>query len=730
MKKVIALSVVFLMVMGVQAQMSNAQFNKSFTEANQLMQEKLWNKAADIWMQLVAEQQFNGNINYKLGRCLMETSNKKSTALPYLETAVSVGISKNYDPFDPAEEKAPIEAQYYYGRALHLDYQLDKAISTYNQLLADIPKKHRLVPMAERQIEMCNQAVYQVNNPKNYSISNVGELLNGEYKDYGPVVSIDEQTLFFTSRRLRQDSTNINITDDDTGEMKEDIYVSYKSRENEWSKPELLNINNDGHAAAISVSPDAQTLYIYYDTGGDGDIYKSQLVGESWTIPELMFSDINSDAWETHITVAADEKSLYFISDRENGYGGRDIYRCVKLPNGDWSKALNVGPSLNTPYDEDAVFLSADGRTLYFSSNGHTSMGDFDIFYSNLNEETQEWSKPENIGYPLNTTDADVFFYPTANGKRAYYSSAKEGGYGLQDLYVIDMPESSIESELSVLKGYVYPPEGEKLPENSMVIVTNKNTGEVTEYKVRQRDGSYVAILPPCVAYEIEYLVNDELVEQEFINVPCESGYQTIDKEVFLLPVQLEQEEIPNITSGTTASNDSGSCEETIAALEAEIASLRAQLKNNTGSNTTDNSATGGIDTGVITSEYDGAKAIYERYFVYDFSDFNKQEKKFDLFISNLKKVINSKGEATVFIEASASTVPSSKYANNKKLAESRAEKAKQKILTTAAKNGISKDKIKFSKPLARVQGPEYKNDAVQNRATYELYQYIKISAE
>ncbi len=727
MKKVIALSVFSLVALGLTAQMSSAQFNKSFTEANQLMQEKLWNKAADIWMQLVAEQQFNGNINYKLGRCLMETSTKKSDALPYLETAVSVGIAKSYDPFDPAEDQAPIEAKFYYGKALHLDYQMDKAIATFNQLLADVPKKHRLAPLAERQIDMCNQAIYQVNNPQNYVISNVGPILNSEYKDYGPVVSLDEQTIFFTSRRLRNDSTNINLVDDDTGEMKEDIYVSYKNRENQWTEPELLNINTDGHAAAISVSPDAQTLYIYYDTGGDGDIYKSQLVGESWTIPELMFSDINSNAWETHITVASDEKSIYFISDRDNGYGGRDIYRCVKLPNGDWSKALNVGPSLNTPYDEDAVFLSADGRTLYFSSNGHTSMGDFDIFYSTLNEETGEWNKPVNIGYPMNTTDADVFFYPTVNGKRAYYSSAKGGGYGLQDLYVLDMPESSIESELSVLKGYIYPPEGEKLPENSMVVVTNKNTGEVTEYKVRQRDGSYVAILPPCVAYEIEYLVNDELVEQEFINVPCESGYQTIDKEVFLLPVQLEQEELPKLTVGNNSSNNaSDGCVETIAALEAEIANLRAQL--NSGSS----NSIGGVDTGVITSDFNAStgKAIYERYFVYDFNDLDKEEKKFSMFAENIKKIVDKKGEVTISIEASASTVPSSKYSNNQKLADSRAQKAKQNILNSTDKLGIDQDLIKFSKPLARVQGPAYKNDAKQNRATYELYQYIKISAE
>ena len=627
MKKGVALLFFSLLVIGVKAQISGSNFNSKFIEANQLMEEKLWNRASTIWSQLVLEDQFNGNVNYKLGYCLLETANRKLESLKYLELAVEAGISKNYDSFDPREKKAPIDSRYYLSRALHLDYQMEKAIINYNKLLADIPSKHRLVPLAKRQIEMCNQAIFQVANPHNYTISNAGSIINDSSNDYSPVISLDEKTLFFTSRRVRMDSTNINITDDDTGENKEDIYVSYKNQDNEWQSPELLNINTDEHAASISVSPDAQTLYIYFDQGGNGDIYKSQLVGESWTTPEPMGSDINSPAWETHITVSSDEKTLFFISDRENGYGGRDIYRCVKLPTNEWSKALNLGPALNTPYDEDAVFLSADGKTLYFSSNGHTSMGDFDIFFSSLGDDG-EWSKPKNIGYPLNTTDADVFFYPTADNNRAYYSSRKEDGLGLKDIYVIDMPDSEIGSDLSVLKGYVYPAEGENLPENCLVVVTNKNTGEVTEYKVRQRDGSYVAILPPCIAYEIEYFVNDELVEEEFINVPCESGYKTIDREVFLLPVQLDKEDL---TQTTTA--EGSPCDDDIAKLQEQINLLTKKLLKKGTSK----------PESPISSTFDEekAEANYTRYFVYDFNDFGLQESKFEEFSNNLKKIID-----------------------------------------------------------------------------------------
>jgi hypothetical protein len=140
-------------------------------------------------------------------------------------------------------------------------------------------------------------------------------------------------------------------------------------------------------------------------------LYSSTLIGETWNEPQLLGSDINTANWETHATVAADGSGMYFVSDRPGGLGGRDIYRCVKLPNGEWSRALNIGNQINTPFEEDAPFLSADGKTLYFSSNGHTTMGGFDIFYSRLGDDGL-WGLPVNMGYPLNTVDDDVFFIP------------------------------------------------------------------------------------------------------------------------------------------------------------------------------------------------------------------------------------------------------------------------------------------------------------------------------
>lgn len=683
---------------------SRGDFNQKFLEANQLMEEKAWRESISIWQELYSINNTNANVNYKLGYCYLQTSNDKLKSLTYLKTAASMELARKYDPYDPAEEGAPVEAIFYLGRAFHLNYQMDDALKTYNSLLEQISEKHYLHKEAKRQIAMCNEAKYQIANPQNYLITNVGNVVNNDANDYSPIVSLDESALFFTSRRIRGDSSNNFIRDLDTGEWKEDIYVSYKDQAGNWTTPELLNINTDEHAASISVSPDGQTLYLYYDEGGNGQIYESVLVGETWEEPQLLGSDINTDAWETHATVSADGKTLYFVSNREGGYGGRDIYRCVKLPNDEWSKALNIGPNINTEYEEDAVFLSADGKTLYFASTGHKTMGGFDIFYSTLGSDN-EWSDPVNIGYPVNTVDDDIFFYPTADQKSAYYSSRKEEGFGLKDIYVIDMPDTPLEADLAVLKGYIIAPEGEDLPDDCYVLVTNNKNGEVTEYRPRQRDGAYVAILPPCMGYHIEYVVQREIVHEEFINVPCESSYSEIEKEIYLLPLHLDGK--PQVVVV-----DKPQVDEPIVVVPPVLPDTGFDPENP-------------INVTVTATE-----AYFERFFVYDFHEFGTGEEKFAEFIEGVKGLIDINGEAEIHIESSASWVPSSRFENNQELTGWRNQTARDQIKDALAELGYTKgEDYDFDKADEHVQGPKYDNDAFEKNK-YEPFQYIKVWAK
>ncbi|MDZ4823157.1 MAG: hypothetical protein SH856_06845 [Flavobacteriales bacterium] len=678
-----------------------ADFNAQFVEANKLMEEKFWNKSIEAWQMLYSMDNTNANVNYKLGYCYLQTANSKDKALEFLKNAAAFPVSKKYDPYDALERKAPVDVYYYLGRAYHLNYELDMAIGAYDEFLKRVPKQHQLGIKAEHQIEQCEYAKKELTNPRNYIITNVGPVINAETNDFSPILSIDESAMFFTSRRLRQDTSNSVITDIDTGEWKEDVYVSYKDRDGNWLVPEILNLNSDEHDATISVSPDGQSLFIYRDVEGNGQVYQSTLVGETWSDPQLMGSDINTENWETHATISADGSTLYFVSNRPGGIGGRDIYKCVKLPNGEWSRALNVGAGLNTPWEEDSPFLTPDGQTLYFASSGHQGMGGFDIFYSTLGADG-EWSTPVNMGYPLNTVDDDVFFVPMADGRRAYYSSAKAGGYGLKDIYLIELPESTNESSLAVLKGFIIGEEGKELPDNIRILITNTKTGEVTEYKPRKRDGGYVAILQPCVGYKLEYIMGKEIFHEDYINVPCESSYREIEKEVYLMPVSI--------------------------APDKPIVSLPPSEKPK-------------IMDPIVPPVYNPEKpidvivndveAFFSRYFVYDFHEFGVEERLFADFIKGVDDLLKIKGKVLISVESSASNVPSTRFKNNVELTDHRNETATDQVRQELAELGY-KEGTDYTFVGARklVQGKKYENDAKKNKMIYEQFQYIRISAK
>lgn len=711
MKRILFLLFVFISF-HASAQVEGAEYRAKFTEGNRLMEEKLYGQAIDIWKELVAHDQFNDNVNYKLGYSYLESNKNREKALPYLEAAASKPANPDYDIFNVNERSAPIEVYYHYGRALHLNYKLDKAIEQFNKFLNTANSKHHLRNDALRNIEMAEYAKEQLADPKSYTIDNLGGVINSEYADFSPVISVDENALFFTSRRLRPDSSNSNLIDDASGDYLEDIYVSYKDREGNWQEPELLNINSQSHTATVNVSADGQRLFIYKDNNGVGSLLSSELVGETWTEPEMLGSNINSNSWESHAAMTADGNTLYFVSDRAGGFGGRDIYRVVKLPNGKWSKALALGPTINTPHDEDACFVHPDGRTLYFASTGHNSMGGFDIFYSQMGEDG-EWSEPKNVGYPLNTVDDDVFFVTSADGRRAYYSSRQEGGFGEKDLYMVELPESERAPCLTVLKGFVLSPEGTRIPESTTIYVTNSETGETKQYKPRMRDGVFVAILPPCVDYSVDYRVNGKSIANEEINVPCETCYNEIQKELTLDPVNMEESAVKTISLTGIAETDQGVTQ------ERKVDGTKTVVTTTTEDGSTQHVTEAEIGT-----------IVYDKFYGYNERLIPLDEARFTLFMNDLAELINQFEEATISIEGSASRVPTETWKSNEILANKRADDAKEKILTGIKNKGLDPSKIKIADVNAIIQGPSYENDPVSGKSKYEPFQYIRITAK
>ncbi|MBA3663025.1 MAG: PD40 domain-containing protein [Bacteroidetes bacterium] len=539
MRKLLA-SVLLVFSICLNAQVkTGGSYKDYFQEGSYLLLEDNFAMAQENFDAAYQLDSSSSNINYMMGLCYLHSPTQKAKAEMFLANAVK-NISRTYKNDNYQEKAAPPLAHFYYGQALHINYKFDEAIAQYDNFAKFVSAKDKeWKKMLDKERATCTFAKSWVQAPLNIQITNLGDSINSQYPDYSPVLSADERMLIFTTRR----PNTTGGLKDANGSFNEDVVVAYKDEKNVWSSPQAIsaNINSSGMEASINLTPDGQTLIIYKDNGDgmSGNIYYSNYDGKDWTTLKEFGSDVNTKYWESHACLSADQNVLFFVSDRPGGFGGRDIYRCVKLPNGKWSKALNMGPTINTEYDEDGASIHPDGKTFFFASKGHQTMGGFDIMFASLNEENK-FTDVSNIGYPINTTDDDIFYVPSPDGKRGYFSSAKEGGLGEKDIYMISIPEAK-EKPLALFKGQIIPAEGEKLPEDIVIVVHDKQTGEIIgTYRPKMVNGTFSTILPPGREYNFSYQAP---LGEEFYNedvfVTDELSYSEIKREVNLEPVKL-----------------------------------------------------------------------------------------------------------------------------------------------------------------------------------------------
>lgn len=215
------------------------------------------------------------------------------------------------------------------------------------------------------------------------------------------------------------------------------IHISYLVG-NTWSEPEVLNpqVGSDGDMYPTALSSDGNELFMVKRTDGDNDLYVSEKRDPFWSNARPLEDPVNSRANETHASISADGQTLFFTSDRRGGQGGLDIYRATRTEGGAWENIMNLGPVINSSADEETPFLTDDGGRLYFSSQGHFNMGGFDIFYTDLTRDGK-WSDPINAGYPLNTTSDDLFYYPIGDGSQGYQARIDRSGPLDYDIYQV-----------------------------------------------------------------------------------------------------------------------------------------------------------------------------------------------------------------------------------------------------------------------------------------------------
>ncbi|MCB9192509.1 MAG: PD40 domain-containing protein [Flavobacteriales bacterium] len=481
----------------------DANFKKKFTKADALVYDGAFLEALPLLEDMYKYDTLNANLNHLLGICYLRGKKDHSKAIKLLESASrDVAPPDMYEEASWKERKAPGITYFYLGKAYHYKNKFDRAVSNYYNYrsfisLDDVETYNQV----RQQIQYAENAMELIKHPVGVKVTNLGPEINTQYPEYCPVVSADGKVLVFTSRRAG--GTNPNVDDD--GRYFEDIYESKMQPNGKWSKPQSIgsNINTAGHEAAIGLSPDGQLLFIYKDDNGDGNIYQSRRTADGWSSPEPLGSDVNTSSWETHASVTATQDMLVFSSNRsEGGHGGRDLWYCKKLPDGEWGLAMNMGSVINTNYEEDSPFITADGNTLIFSSQGHTSMGGFDIFRSEFVDGA--WTVPENIGYPINTAEDDVFFVLNPDGRTAYYSSRMDGGFGDTDLYKLRL-EIQKTSALAVARGNMKVPAMAYADIKAKIEVTDEGGAPVGTYRPNPNTGFYVLVLKPGETYNLSY---------------------------------------------------------------------------------------------------------------------------------------------------------------------------------------------------------------------------------
>jgi outer membrane protein OmpA-like peptidoglycan-associated protein/tetratricopeptide (TPR) repeat protein len=384
--------------------------------------EATYRKARENYLKAYKYNEKNAELNYKIGITYLYADDK-FLAIKYLKQAFGLNSEVTKD------------IHYQLGRAYQMNYDFDNAIKEYEAFrLAISPRKLRKKNInLDQLIEDCRTGKLLASHPVRVVIQDMGKNVNSEYDDYYPVLDSKGETMYFTSRRSSKENAKRSLLDK---KFDENIYVTHKNGK-EWSRAELAGkkITTKQNEAALALSSDGKQLYMY-KSKGNGDFYVSTFDDGIWRKPKPL-RKLNSRARETSLSITADGKKIYFVSDRKKGsMGGKDIWVSELNEKGRWTKPKNLGPTINTSQNEECVYISRDGKTLYFSSNGYPGMGGYDIFKSTL-DNNGHWSTPENLGYPINTPDDDRYFVMLENNKVAYLSSNRESGIGGIDIYKV-----------------------------------------------------------------------------------------------------------------------------------------------------------------------------------------------------------------------------------------------------------------------------------------------------
>jgi len=405
-----------------------ASEKETFDDAEYFIAQEDYNEALSSYLKLYKRGfKDNANINYRIGICYLNSTSEKDKAISYLEKAVKK-VSEKYAEGSIKEVNAPLDAYLFLGNAYRINQQLDKAIEVYKKYLSLIQKRNDKEneinkSWALTEIDACKRAKTAMAKPVRVKVTPLGTPVNTKTANYNPVVTPDENYLVFVTHQRFYDA----------------IMASRKVK-GVWEAPDNITpeIQSDGDQFPCFITRDGKTLLLNKQNNFNSDIYISHFENNKWTPSKPLNKYINTKYWESSASITDDGKKLYFTSNRPLGHGGNDIYVSEIAEYNDWGAPSNLGNIINTQFNEEAPYISGDGKTLYFASQGHENIGGYDIFYSTLDDKGH-WSQPVNMGYPINSTDDDLSFMPVQDGIYVYQAKVIPDGIGDLDIIRLEI---------------------------------------------------------------------------------------------------------------------------------------------------------------------------------------------------------------------------------------------------------------------------------------------------
>lgn len=488
MKTVKWLSVVLLLgiVMSLQAQTRPGagipdpeQAAEHFKHGNYVM-------ALPIYVALVKKEANNVDYNYRAGLCYLRTNGHKKEAVKYLETATK-------------QSSCPNDGWLFLGQAYQYALRFDDAIKAFETFKVKASKEEKAD--ADHYIAQCKSGKLLVANPLDVTFQDLPKEVNSEFPDYYPFVTSDESMLVFTSRR----KGNVGATSVEMdGYYASDIYYT-RSQNGVFQKAKNAGpgVNGNYDEQCTSLTSDGKLMTVYVDNiSTAGDLYNTTFKNSFSKIEKIPDNAQNeydriNGGFETSGAYSPDGNIFFFASKRDGGQGGTDIYMSRKLPgNFGWGNPVNI-TAINSNYNEDFPFMSPDGKTLYFASQGFNSMGGYDLFYSVWDQENNTWSAPRNVGYPVNTPGDEMTICFTENNRIAYITSDREGGQGDMDIWRVVFNEVQ-QNSFTIVTGTIRLPDSTMSKADLTIMVTNAATQEdYGSYRANSNTGRFVLALPP-----------------------------------------------------------------------------------------------------------------------------------------------------------------------------------------------------------------------------------------